>query len=206
MKKILLSLFACVVGFVSFWFCEDINFNWSSSFTWLNWIYQVTLTSDCQTQLTDWNFDLYYNSVWFFYISLNWNLDIFTSSSDCDVSWIISPLDTNYCVQNDLCPVPDNFSQLFINNLEFQSHPVINIEIPDYITWDYTWTESWFNLYIWSWYDVDYINSIIDINSYRPTSEDFTYMFVSGLTLIFPYIFVALLIIFIWKLIKRIFK
>ena len=155
MKKILLSFFVCVVGFISFWFCQSMS------------------SIECQTE---------YNLIPF------------------------ENVDTNYCVQNDLCPVPDNFSQLFINDLEFQSHPVINIEIPDYITWDYTWTESWFNLYVWSWYDVDYINSIIDINSYRPTSQDFTYMFVSGLTLIFPYIFIALLIVFMWKLIKRIFK
>ena len=34
----------------------------------------------------------------------------------------------------------------------------------------------------------EYIQSIIDINSYRPTSEDFTDTFVSGLTLVMPYI------------------
>lgn len=114
--------------------------------------------------------------------------------------------DTNYCVENDLCPVPGNFSQLFINDLEFPWSPLINVNIPDYIQWDYT-SNSWsFDLYVWSWYDVDYMNSIIKINSYRPDSQDFTDTFVSWLTLIFPYIFVALLIIFIWKLLKRIFK
>lgn len=114
--------------------------------------------------------------------------------------------DTNYCVENDLCPVPSNFSQLFINDLEFPWKPLINIWIPDYITWDYSSTETWFDLYVGSGYDVDYINSIIDINSYRPSSEDFTDVFVNWLTLILPYIFIALLILFIWKLIKRVFK
>lgn len=130
-------------------------------------------------------------------------------SLECQTNYSLIPIenvDVNYCVQNDLCPVPDNFSQIFINDLEFQSYPVINIDIPDYITWDYTGTESWFYLSIWSGYDVNYINSIIDINSYRPTSEDFTSVFVGGLTLIFPYLVFALFILFVWKLIKRIFK
>ena len=114
--------------------------------------------------------------------------------------------DTNYCVENDLCPVPSNFSQLFVNDIEFPWKPLINVNIPDYITWDYSSSDTGFDLYVGSGYDEDYINSIVDINSYRPTSEDFTTIFVSGLTLIFPYLIFTLFLVFMWKLIKRIFK
>ena len=53
--------------------------------------------------------------------------------------------------------------------------------------------------------DEEYIQSVIDINSYRPTSSDFTDTFVSGLTLVMPYIVIVLFIVFVWKLLKKIF-
>ena len=100
----------------------------------------------------------------------------------------------------------ENWSAIFLNDLQFPWKPLINISIPDYIMWDYTWTDDAFELYVGSGYDVEYIESIIGINSYRPTSEDFTDVFVSGLTLIMPYIVIVLFIVFVRKLIKRIFK
>ena len=99
-----------------------------------------------------------------------------------------------------------NWSILNINWIEFPWKPLINVNIPDYITWDYSSTDANFDLNVGSGYDQDYIDSIISINSYRPTSEDFTNVFVSGLTLIFPYIVIVLFIIFVRKLIRRIFK
>lgn len=134
------------------------------------------------------------------------------------LSWYIleSEIDTNYCVWNWYCPNECwswtdfsgdlAFSNLYINNILHPWKENIFVDIPDYITWDYS-TDTWsFNLYVWSWYDVDYINSIIDINSYRPDSDDFTNIFVSWLTLIFPYIVVLLFVVFVWKMLKRIFK
>ena len=115
--------------------------------------------------------------------------------------------DINYCVENNLCPISSwSWSELKINDIVHEWKPLINVSIPDNIYWDYSTDENQFDLYVWSWYDQDYIDSILKINSYRPDNEDFTNIFVSWLTLIFPYIFVALLIVFIWKLLKRIFK
>lgn len=134
------------------------------------------------------------------------------------LSWYIleSEIDTNYCVWNWLCPNECwswtdfswdlQYSNIYINSILHPWKQNIFVDIPDYITRDYSSTGDDFNLYVWSWYDVEYIESIIDINSYRPDSEDFTNVFVSGLTLIFPYIFILLLIVFIWKFIKRVFK
>lgn len=141
------------------------------------------------------------------------------TSMECQTEYNLIPVedvDINYCVWNWLCPNECwswtdfswdlQYSNIYINSILHPWEENIFIDIPDYIQWDYS-VDTWnFNIYVWSWYDMDYMNSIIKINSYRPTSSDFTNIFVSGLTLIFPYIFVLLLIIFMWKLIKRIFK
>lgn len=134
------------------------------------------------------------------------------------LSWYVleSEIDTNYCVGNWLCPNECwswtdfswdlQYSNIYINSILHPGKQNIFIDIPDYITWDYSFTGDDFNLYVGSWYDVEYIESIIDINSYRPSSSDFTSIFVGGLTLIFPYIVILLFIVFVWKLLKRIFK
>ena len=115
--------------------------------------------------------------------------------------------DINYCVENDLCPTSTwSRSELVINDIVHEWKPLINVSIPDDIYWDYSTDDNQFDLYVWSWYNQEYIDSILAINSYRPDNDDFTNIFVSWLTLIFPYIFVALLIVFMWKLLKRIFK
>lgn len=139
------------------------------------------------------------------------------TSLDCQNEYNLIPIssvDQNYCETNNLCPSWDwsceewdwNWSALYINNIQHQSAPLINVDIPDYIYWDYSSDEDEFNLYVGSGYDQDYIDNVIAINSYQPTSQDFTDVFVSGLTLVMPYIVIVLFIIFIRKLIKRIFK
>lgn len=171
-----------------------------------------------------WVFFLKFNRLWFlnwvdipYYCTFSWQniLNWWWSSEDCEVC---PEIDTNYCVWNWLCPSEVwtwdwedfswdlQYSNLYINNILHPWKQNIFVDIPDYITRDYNSTWDDFNLYVGSWYDVEYIESIININSYRPSSEDFTNIFVSWLTLVFPYIFVLLLIVFIWKLLKRIFK
>lgn len=127
------------------------------------------------------------------------------------LSWYIleSEIDQSYCIWNWFCPeinTGDYLSQLFINNVMHQSASVINIDISDWVYWDYTWNDQVFYMSVWTWFDDDYIEWIINVNSYRPTSEDFTQSFVGGLTLIIPYIVIVLFIVFIWKFIKRVFK
>lgn len=112
------------------------------------------------------------------------------------------------CIQSN-CPIDTwdvMWSSLWINWIQHLWKSIINVSIPDNIYWDYTTNEESFDLYVGSGYDQEYIDWIISINSYSPTSEDFTSIFVSGLTLIMPYIIFALFIVFLWKLIKRIFK
>lgn len=138
------------------------------------------------------------------------------TSEECQQEYSLMPIsscDSEFCNMNNLCGTSSwdvtwdwNWSALYINDIQFPWKAFIDVTIPDYITWDYSSDETWFNLYVGSGYDVDYINSIVDINSYRPDSSDFTWIFVSGLTLVFPYIILALFIAFMRKLLKRIFK
>lgn len=172
---------------------EDWNI-WWLWFCTTDWIIYYSLTSSSCSITIDW-----------------YNFHQLTSE-ECQNEYDLIPssdVDTDYCVENDLCPVSTwsaSWSELVINNIVHEWRPLINLSIPDYITRDYTVDENQYDIYVWSWYDQDYIDSILAINSYRPDSQDFTQIFVSWLTLIFPYIFVALLIVFMWKLLKRIFK
>lgn len=142
--------------------------------------------SSCQSSLSGWNNTL----------------------NNCSNNLLTCESSLSSCIQSN-CPFDTwsvQWSALWINWIQHLWKPIINIDIPDYIQWDYTTNDDQFDLYVWTGYDVDYINSIIDINSYRPDSTDFTSIFVSGLTLIFPYIIFTLFIVFLWKILKRIFK
>lgn len=102
----------------------------------------------------------------------------------------------------------ENWSALYINDIQYDSSSIIDITIPDEFDWYYTWSiESGFFVVVKGLNgDSDYIQSIIDINSYRPTSEEFTDTFVSGLSLLMPYFVIILFVVFLRKLIKKIFK
>lgn len=155
------------------------------------------------------------------YFSLNWLLDEdlpIMSSLDCQVEyWLIpvSDIDQNYCVSNWLCSSSecpdiswswDNWSALYINDIQHLGKPIINIAFPDYLDWDYTTTDNEFNLDI-VWYPVDteYIDWIIRTQNYKPTSEDFTQL-VWMLAPYSKYLLFLLFIFIIWAWIKKPFK
>lgn len=97
-------------------------------------------------------------------------------------------------------------SSFRVNNFQVMGGRNIYLYIPEWLNRDYTYVDENLQIEVENEGDEEYIQGIIDINSYRPSSEDFTNIFVSGLTLIMPYIVVALFIIFVWKLIKKIFR
>lgn len=234
MKKILLSIFVLLwfVNFSNAGSCDIVtNFSWinnpqfNSDYTVVWWVYidddvydicvDYTVTwFDCTnpTSVMFWGIEYYWSNqgwsfcIWSSYVESYEDISFYWSVIwwSCSINWtVIQKIDWDCVIE----PVfPENYSQIFVNNIEFPSQPLINVNIPDYITWVYTWSDWIFTLDVGTWYDVDYINSIIDINSYRPDSWDFTNIFVSGLGLIFPYIIFGLFLLFMWKLIKRIFK
>ena len=147
-------------------------------------------------------------------------------NQSCPSTWEIlsgyilqSEVTSNYCevefwlIDPENCPASGgtgdvNWSSFFVNNYQVQGARNIYLFMPDFLNWDYTYVDSWntLNIEVENQGDEDYIQSVIDINSYRPTSEDFTGVFVSGLTLVMPYIVIVLFIIFVRKLIKKIFR
>lgn len=189
-------------------------YDWESTYTFSNW---NTYCTDSNTVILNTNW--YYAYYWYVFgetFIKQFYPDYTSLQCQTEYNLIpISSVDTNYCVENQLCPNESwtgdfsgdlQFSNLYINDILHPWKQNIFVNIPDYIMWDYNVVGDDFNIYVGSGYDVDYINSVIDINSYRPTSSDFTNVFVGGLTLVFPYIVIVLFIVFIRKLIKRIFK
>lgn len=208
------------VMYFKFWYWWILNFDYWSFITIYSNQWTPTVCFEVNqpyllVQSEVWNFSFDY---------ILYRLDelllenVYTTSLECQQAFSLIPVedvDTNYCVSNQLCPNNSwtgdfsgdlQFSNIYINDILHPWKQNIFVNIPDYIMWDYNVVGDDFNIYVGSGYDVDYINSIIDINSYRPTSSDFTNVFVGGLTLIFPYIVIVLFIVFIRKLIKRIFK
>lgn len=141
----------------------------------------------------------------------------FYTSLQCQTEYNLIPISSvnqDYCVNNWLCPSGggdcswswDNWSALYINDIQHLWKPIINITFPDYLDWDYTSTWDEFNLDI-VWYPVDteYIDWIIRTQNYKPTSEDFTQL-VWMLAPYSKYLLFLLFVFIIWAWIKKPFK
>ena len=171
------------------------NNNWDFIWTWINWN---------STQLFCLDFDWYvisnYNKVRsYYYFSWLNNLSNL-SCQECP------EIDTNYCVENDLCPVPSNFSQLFINDIEHESAPLINVSIPEEFEWDSS-IDSWqFNLDVVGYnVDTEYIDWIIRTQKTTPNSTDFNNIVSVLFPLLVPGLVIILFIYFIFRFIKKVF-
>lgn len=143
-------------------------------------------------------------------------------------------IDSEYCINNNLCPSlphidknycmseywliePEScpsawdcptewFSRLSINWVDQNESLLYNVNIPDFIKYDYiNYSNQVSDLNI-QWYneDLDYIQSIVDIQEYTPTSDDFTTVFLN----LIPYMKIIIFVLFlflIWKWIKKLF-
>lgn len=132
---------------------------------------------------------------WFSY----WGSSIITNQDT--VSYVVS-------LNNDLTDMSWDlqYSNFYINNILHPWTENIFLNIQDNIFRDYSESESGLVVDVWSGYDQDYIDWVINVQSYRPTSEDFTQTFVGGLILFTPYVVILLFVILVWNLIKKIFK
>lgn len=171
----------------TYWFCSSEHTVYFSSFDW------CSFTIDC------YNFTEY-------------------TSLQCQTEYSLIPIsevDSSYCESNNLCSsseCPDNpnvwTSNLYINDVFHPWAFNVIVNIPEEIDRDYAYTNSWsnFNLdVVWYNQDTEYIESLIDINSYKPTSEDFTSVF----SLFWEYwwlLVACLFVILLFYFIKRPFK
>lgn len=143
------------------------------------------------------------------------------TQSQCESEYNLIPISSitqSYCVSNNLCPtIPDNecwtwefndWSALWINNIQHLGASNIFINIPEEISWDYAYTNNDNNMNIdIEWYNVDYdyINWVVDLQKYTPTSEDFTNI-VSNLWSYFKILLFLVFAFLIIRWIKNIFK
>lgn len=133
-------------------------------------------------------------------------------SLECQTSYSLIPvseIDTNYCVENNYCPSEFSgveWSALYINDVQHVSAPLINIYIPEEISWDYTWDNEEFTLFV-SGYNVDtaYIDSIITTQKSVPSSSDFSSIVSWLIPLFVPWLVVILFMYFVFTFVKKIF-
>jgi len=118
--------------------------------------------------------------------------------------WLIDP---------ENCPASGwtgdiNRSSFWVDNRQIQGASSIYLYLPDFLTWDYTYLDSGATLQIdvENEWDQDYIQNILDIQSYHPDNDQFAVSFTWFLYLLMPYIIITLFIVFVWRLIRRIFK
>lgn len=143
------------------------------------------------------------------------------TSLECQNEYNLIPVENvtkEYCEINhnlispESCPICEwsgsiNWSALYINNEQVSSASRINVNIDDWIDYNLNYVEDSATINVTGpeW-DQEYIQWIIDTNSYQPSTEDFKNVFVWWLTLILPYLVVVLFVVFIWKFIRKIFK
>ena len=147
-----------------------------------------------------------------------WNYQTCQSS----ISWYVNSL--NNCSSNlNSCSTslssclsancPNNTwnisrSALFINNIQHIWAPIIRMTIPEELSWDYAYTDSGNNMEIdIEGYNVDYdkINNIVDIQSYKPTDEDFSNI-IWLLADYMPILIIFVWLLFIYKFLTKSFK
>lgn len=125
------------------------------------------------------------------------------------LSWYIleSSIDSSYCVWNWYCPVESwsNWSSLFINWIQHESYPMINIDITDNVPWDYSINNDVFDLDVWEAYDQDFIDWVIDSQKTLPNKTDFNNTISWLIPLFIPWLVIILFIYFIFRFIKKIF-
>ena len=146
------------------------------------------------------------------------------TSLECQTEYSLIPISeitTNYCKLNfDLispfeCPSGGGcswsgesivFSNVYVNNVLYPGGADIYLNVNELLATEISYNSQLMYIDVDYDWDQDYINGIIDINTYQPTSNDFTQIFVGGLVRLFPYIVIALFIAFVRKLIRKIFK
>lgn len=157
------------------------------------WLVSSWLLNTCQSDLNS----CQSNTSWFNDLLNNCN----SSLNACNSS-------LTSCLQNN-CPVISwdiQWSSLYINDIQHEWSPIIDITLPEEISWDYSRDDNIFSVVV-SWYnvDTDYIDWIIRTQNYKPTSEDFTQL-VWMLAPYSKYLLFLLFIFIIWAWIKKPFK
>lgn len=201
--------------------CQSCN-------TWTINIYELSdpqypVYSD-STSNWSFNYDIYYND--YVHYTRNWTTVYFTwqaipeceecpESPSCPSTWEIlswyileSSIDSSYCIWGWFCPIDStwsNWSSLFINWIQHESYPMINIDITDNVPWDYSINNDVFDLDVWEAYDQDFIDWVIDSQKTLPNKTDFNNTISWLIPLFVPWLVIILFLYFTFRFIKKIF-
>lgn len=191
------------IGFNFAWLTSAyFNSNWNDQ--WLActpyWTIYMSVYSNCSVEI----YWIKYNDY---------------TSQQCQSEYNLIPInevDSSYCQSNNLCPswwTPSDcpnvwVSNLFINDIFHPGAFNIIMNIPEEISRDYAYTNSWYNFNLdIEGYNVDYekMQSVIDNQSYIPTEEDFQNI----ISILTPYTKIIVFFVFlfiVWAWIKKPFK
>lgn len=149
-------------------------------------------------------------------------LDNWYTQAQCESEYSLIPessINSEYCedrfnlIYPENCPSSwwtwdVNWSSFFVNSHQVQGAANVYLRLPEFLNWDYIYIDSWTTLEVnvENMWDEDYLNNILEVQTYHPSSEDFTQSFTWNLTLLMPYIIICLFVLFIWRLIRWIFK
>lgn len=136
-------------------------------------------------------------------------------SITCQTEYNLIPIDSvdsDYCENNNLCVSPINswdsqWSAIYINWVQHVWAWIIDITIPEEISWDYNndTENDTFNLFV-SWYNVDtaYIEWIINTQKTLPNEQDFNNIITWLIPLLVPWFVIILFLYFVFRFIKKI--
>ena len=134
------------------------------------------------------------------------------TSEECQQEYSLMPVsscNSEYCWLNWLCPeyTWSIMSELYINWINHLSAPIISLTIPLEQYWDYEYTGDTMYIDI-SWennVDYEYIDNIIRTQNSKPNAIDFNNIISWLVPLFVPWLVIILLILFIFRFIKKIF-
>lgn len=179
----------------AFTISEDWIYSSSCEFALFSDVSENYISSDNCT-FYSWSILYFWRSDWSSCESLELSWNFINPWSSCD--WLIDP---------NSCPVCEStFSTLFVNWTQITWSSNVYITTPDYFDYETSYYTGYMDLNIQNVGDPEYIENQLAIQTYRPTSDEFAVSFVWGLTLLMPYILLTLFVLFIWRIIRRIFK
>lgn len=189
----------------NWWWSSSCDYSWYILESEINQSYCVN-NNLCPSNSSNCDYSEYESTIQ----TLSWNLATCQwLYSTCDNNLSSCSNELNFCLSNwwsSSCSWDIQWSSLYINNIQHLWASSIFVNIPEEISWSYTNENDEFDLDI-EWYnlDIEYIDSIIRTQNYKPTSEDFTEL----VKMLAPYSKILIFCLFmfiIWAWIKKPFK
>ena len=148
------------------------------------------------------------------YYSITWNVNVVVNDwidyeldNHNNALWLSVWLNTEIWWQCSWDVIGSwNWSALYINDIQHESAPLINLTIPEEFERDYTNDSGEFNLWV-SWYNLDpaYIDWIITTQKTLPDKQDFNNTISWLLPLFIPWLVIIACLYFIFRFIKKVF-